>query len=70
MQNHKSVTDLQRQLKKLKDEHKEVDRFNEDYKKIISEEIKRFDPKQIKNTPLIEEKYTFWQRLWKTLGMN
>jgi hypothetical protein len=70
MQNHKSVTDLQRNLKKLKDEQKEVDRFNEDYKKIISEEIKSFDPKQIKNTPLNEEKYTFWQRLWKTLGMN
>lgn len=70
MQNHKSITDLQRHLKKLEDEQKEVDRYNEDYKKMISDEIKRFDPKNIKNTVVEEKKYTFWERVWKTLGMN
>jgi len=33
-------------------------------------EIKKIDPVQIKNTPVVEKKYTLWQRLKQTLGMN
>ena len=33
-------------------------------------EIKKVEPTQIKNTPAVEKKYTIWQRLRQTLGMN
>ena len=33
-------------------------------------EIKKVEPEQIKNTPVVEKKYTLWQRLKQTLGMN
>ena len=33
-------------------------------------EIKKVEPDQIKNTPVMEKKYTLWQRLKQTLGMN
>ena len=33
-------------------------------------EIKKVEPDQIKNTPVVEKKYTLWQRLKQTLGMN
>ena len=33
-------------------------------------EIKKVEPDQIKNTTVVEKKYTLWQRLKQTLGMN
>ncbi len=33
-------------------------------------EIKQVEPDQIKNTPVVAKKYTLWQRLKQTLGMN
>lgn len=34
------------------------------------EQIKKVEPEKIKNTPVVEKKYTLWQRLKQTLGMN
>jgi len=50
---------------KFKDQKKE-----KKYRDNFINEIKKIDPIQIKNTPVIEKKYTLWQRLKKTLGMN
>ena len=33
-------------------------------------EIKQVEPQKIVNTPVVEKKYTLWQRLKQTLGMN
>jgi hypothetical protein len=54
----------------LEDEDKNLKNFSENYKKKLSEEIKKFNPKQIKNTPIVEQKFTVWQRILKTLGIN
>jgi 2-phosphoglycerate kinase len=34
------------------------------------EQIKLYNPKQIQNTPIVEKKYTLWQRIKRVLGMN
>ena len=70
MRNQKSIAELQKQLKMFKDEEQITKKFSEDYKNKVSEEIKKFNPKDIKNTLSIEEKFTIWQRILKTLGMN
>jgi abortive infection bacteriophage resistance protein len=54
----------------FKDEEKITKKYSDDYKKKISEEIKKFKPSDIKNTVTVEEKFTIWQRVLKTLGMN
>jgi hypothetical protein len=54
----------------LEDEDKIIQNFSENYKKKFSEELKQLDPKKIKNTPIVEKKYTIWQRILKTLGIN
>jgi hypothetical protein len=54
----------------LEDEDKSIQNFTENYKKKFSEELKKMDPKEIKNTTLVEKKYTIWQRILKTLGIN
>ena len=46
------------------------EKATEIYKKQISKEIKKFNPKDIKNTFVVEVKYTIWQRILKTLGIN
>lgn len=33
-------------------------------------EIKKFRPTEITNTPVVEKKYTLWQRIKRVLGMN
>jgi 2-phosphoglycerate kinase len=46
---------------------------NEDLKVSKNEfvqEIKKFNRQQIKNTEVIEKKYSLWQRILKVLGMN
>jgi 2-phosphoglycerate kinase len=34
------------------------------------EQIKQYNPKQIQNTPIVEKRYTLWQRIKRVLGMN
>ncbi len=70
MNQKSSLTKLQKQLKMLEDEDKSIQNFTENYKKKFSEELKKMDPKEIKNTTLVEKKYTIWQRILKTLGIN
>lgn len=70
MKNQKSIAELQKQLKMFKDEENITKKYSEDYKNKISEEIKKFNPTDIKNTVVVEEKFTIWQRILKTLGMN
>lgn len=70
MNQKSSLTKLQKQLKMLEDEDKSIQNFTENYKKKFSEELKKLDPKKIKNTPIVEKKYTIWQRILKTLGIN
>ena len=66
----KSVTELQQQLNKLIEEQKSSEKYSEDYKLKISKEIKKFDVNQIKNTPIIEKKYSIWERIKSALGGN
>jgi hypothetical protein len=47
-----------------------LDAISQDYKKKISKEIKEIDRNQIKNTILIKKKYSIWERILKTLGIN
>jgi len=70
MKNQKSIAELQKQLKMFKDEENITKKYSEDYKNKISEEIKKFKPSEIKNTVVVEEKFTIWQRILRTLGMN
>jgi hypothetical protein len=70
MSQKRSLTELQKQLKMLSDEEKKIEIFSENYKKKISEEIKQFNPKLIKNTPVVDKKYTVWERILRTLGIN
>lgn len=70
MKNQKSIAELQKQLKMFKDEENITKKYSEDYKHKISEEIKKFKPTEIKNTVVVEEKFTIWQRILRTLGMN
>lgn len=70
MRNQKSIAELQKQLKMFKDEEQITKKFSEDYKNKVSEEIKKFNPKDIKNTLSIEEKFTIWQRILRTLGVS
>jgi hypothetical protein len=61
---------MKNQLNKLHEEDKKTDLFVENYKKQLSEEIKKFKPTDIKNSLTVEKKYTVWQRLLKTLGIT
>ena len=70
MKNQNRLIELQKQLKMFEDEYKSSNTYTEDYKKKISEEIKKLKPNDIKNTIIIEKKYTVWERLLRTLGMN
>jgi len=70
MNQKRSLTELQKQLKMLSDEEKKIEIFSENYKKKISEEIKQFNPKVIKNTSVVDKKYTVWERILRTLGIN
>jgi hypothetical protein len=54
----------------LSDEEKKIENFSENYKKKFSEEIKQFDPGMIKNTEIVEKRYTVWERILRTLGIN
>jgi len=65
----KNLSEIQKQLKMLEDESSLSERYNIEYKKKLSDEIKKFKPNEIKNTPIEEKKINLWERLLKTLGM-
>jgi len=64
------LREVQRQLQKIENEGKDLEKYTENYKKKLSEEIKKFKPTEIKNTPIKEEKLSVWMRFLKTLGIN
>lgn len=70
MKNQKMLSELQKQLKMFEDEDITSKKYTEDYKKKLSEEIKKLKPEDIKNTENVERKYSIWERLLRTLGMN
>lgn len=70
MKQRKSISEIQKNLSLLNDERSNFEKQNEDYKRKISEEIKKFKNTEITNTPLVEKKYSLWQRILKTLGMS
>jgi hypothetical protein len=61
---------LKKQLEYLVDEELKSEKINEKNKLIFSEELKKLNPKEIKNTPVTEEKISLWSRIKKVLGMN
>ena len=65
-----STGGMQKHLNQLNEERKLSEKQNEDYKKSISEEIKKFKKDQIFNNDLVEKKYSLWERILRTLGMN
>lgn len=67
MENPKELRDMMTWFKseKLKDEEK-TRRSKENFIK----EIKQLSREELKNTPVVEKKYTLWERLKQTLGMN
>ena len=62
--------EIQKNLNLLNDERNNFEKQNEDYKRKISDEIKKYKNTKITNTPLVEKRYSLWQRILKTLGMN
>ena len=62
--------EIQKNLNLLNDERNNFQKQNEDYKRKISEEIKKYKNTEITTTPLVEKRYGLWQRILKTLGMN
>ena len=67
MENQKELRDMMTWFKseKLKDEEK-TRRSKENFIK----EIKQHSREELTNTPVVEKKYTLWERLKRTLGMN
>ncbi len=65
-----STGEMQKHLNQLSEERKLSDKQNDDYKKSISEEIKKYKQSQIVNNDLVEKKYSLWERILRTLGMN
>ena len=68
MKERKLTTELQKQLNKLIDEQKSSEKYLEDYKNKVSEEIKRLNINQVKNTP--KKHYSLWQRIMMVLWGN
>jgi len=66
------LNELNQEFSKLENETKKFDSFNDKYKKNISEEIKRLDKNVISNSIHVEvkKKFTLWQRIMMSLGMN
>jgi|688.fasta_scaffold236127_4 hypothetical protein len=66
----KLTPELKKQLEYLVDEELKSEKINEKNKLIFSEELKKLSPKEIKNTPVTEERISLWSRIKKVLGMN
>jgi hypothetical protein len=65
-----STGGMQKHLNQLNEERNLSEKQNEDYKKSISEEIKKHKQNQITNNDLTEKNYSLWERILRTLGMN
>lgn len=70
--NPNKLNELNQEYSKLENESKKFDSFNNKYKKNISEEIKKLDKNNISNSIHVEvkKKFTLWQRIMMSLGMN
>lgn len=63
-------SELKKEIELMELENKKLETINNTYKNKISEEIKLFNPKEIKNSQFVEKKYTLWERLLRTLRIN
>lgn len=70
MGHKKTAKNLTRELNKLEKEIKKDEKENERYKDSVAKEFKNFDKNKIFNSKPVEKKYTIWERIMKSLGMN
>jgi hypothetical protein len=70
MKQTRSILELQKQLNQLNEERNLSQKFNDDSKKLLCEEIKSVKPEEIKNTVFVEKKYTIWERMKRVLGFS
>lgn len=70
MSQRMSTGEMQKHLNQLNEERKLSEKQNDDYKKSISEEIKKYKQTQIVNNGFVDKKYSLWERILRTLGMN
>ena len=61
---------LKKELRHLEDEIKKSENLNEQMKKKFSEDIKKMKKSEIINSTTVEKKYTLWERIKRSLGMN
>lgn len=61
---------LENELSQLEKEFKKYENQNERYKVVLSEELKKFDKKEIFETKKVKKSFTLWERLMKVLKMN
>lgn len=61
---------LKKELESLIEERMMSEKINEKNKMIFSEQLKKMNPKEIKNTIKEEKKISLWGRIKRVLGMN
>ena len=61
---------LKKELESLMEERMMSEKINEKNKMIFSEQLKKMNPKEIKNTIKEEKKLSLWGRIKRVLGMN
>jgi len=61
---------LKKELESLMEERMMSEKINEKNKMIFSEQLKKMNPKEIKNTIKEEKKISLWGRIKRVLGMN
>jgi len=66
----KQLKGLKKELKHLEDEIKKSEKLNEQIKKRFSDDIKKMNKSEIINSTFVEKKYTLWERIKRSLGMN
>lgn len=72
MNKKKSLSEIEKELEKLKEDKEKSELFLEINKKKFSEQLIKLNKEQIKNTVHLENKNTFtiWQRILRVLGIN
>ena len=70
MNQKKSLPEIQKQINVLKEDQEVIKVFLEKDKKKFSDDLIKFKKEDIRNTIHKEERYTLWQRILRTLGMN
>ena len=61
---------MRKELKHLEDEIKKSEKLIEQIKKRFSDDIKKMNKSEIINSTFVEKKYTPWERIKRSLGMN